>query len=341
VAYVSPRTLRAFGDSFKAYREGLRKPTVEKSQQLTSLIGATGGYLIPAEYMIGIDQKLMEDCIFLQRGFRQEMTSREMHIAGVDLSVPHTAGTSPLLGGLQMSWSPGPLASGTPNIPTVNPSFFDVHLIANELSGDIVVSNQLLEDGGIALGSYLHNVITRALAWYIEHAGYRGTGLGQPLGVTAASGTLVVARQTTVTVTTQDIAGLEASLYPACSRNAVWVCSPTALKAISQLTTYIINQLIKPGDGLVGFLFNRPLYVSEHLPKVGTQGDVVVFDPTLYIVGIREVEIAVSDQVNFQQNQTVFRVVLRADMQPYVRGLFQNADNDGNLMACYVVLSTK
>jgi HK97 family phage major capsid protein len=57
--------------------------------------------------------------------------------------------------------------------------------------------------------------------------------------------------------------------------------------------------------------------MSEHLPGVGDAGDLVVLDPTLYLLGDRQqIVLDASPHVRFESDQTVFRASARLDAQP-------------------------
>ena len=68
-----------------------------------------------------------------------------------------------------------------------------------------------------------------------------------------------------------------------------------------------------------GYLFNLPIFVSEKVPTLGTKGDVMLIDPSLYVIGDRmQIEVAASEHVNFLKNQMTWRVVERVDGQPWL-----------------------
>ena len=57
----------------------------------------------------------------------------------------------------------------------------------------------------------------------------------------------------------------------------------------------------------------------EKLPALGTLGDLMLIDPSLYVIGDRQMlEIAASEHVNFLKNQMTWRVVERIDGQPWM-----------------------
>jgi HK97 family phage major capsid protein len=57
--------------------------------------------------------------------------------------------------------------------------------------------------------------------------------------------------------------------------------------------------------------------MSEHLPAVGDAGDLVLLDPTLYLLGDRrQIVVDASPHIRFETDQTTFRASARLDAQP-------------------------
>jgi HK97 family phage major capsid protein len=66
-------------------------------------------------------------------------------------------------------------------------------------------------------------------------------------------------------------------------------------------------------------LLGLPAILTEKVPALGTKGDLMLLDPSLYVVGDRmQIEIAASEHVNFLKNQMTWRVVERVDGQPWL-----------------------
>ncbi len=309
---------KAFGH---AMRE-LADRTVVRKTAMTSAVGTLGGYLVPDETAVAINARLAEVSLFHALARQQPMASRECHVPAFDVAAAHATGSSPLFAGMTLSWT----AEGAAN-PESEPSFSDALLVANSLVALVYASNQLVQDGGEPLGAYLEYQFTQAIKWSVEKACFSGTGVGQPAGIVSSPSTATVTRQTASHVTLRDVGQMAGALLPACYANAIWCCHPTALIDIVQLATYQISS-DNPQKRLAGILLGRPLYVTEKLPVVGTRGDVMLWDPSMYVLGTRGMEIAVGDQVPtaFQQNQTIFRLTWRGDGQPIARGTSLLAD---------------
>jgi HK97 family phage major capsid protein len=80
------------------------------------------------------------------------------------------------------------------------------------------------------------------------------------------------------------------------------------------------------------------LFITEKLPAVGTAGDIVLMDPSLYVIGDRQqLEVAASEHVNFLKNQMTWRVVERLDGQPWMDKYITLQDNS-TTVSPFVVL---
>lgn len=293
----------------------------EVRKALSEQIGTYGGYLVPEELMVGIDAEVREQSVFLQRAFVVPMTTATLDVGGFDISSTNTAGRSPLFAGMDLHYT---FEGNT--IDELDPSFAQCKLVAKNLDTIVLASNQLVDDGGAALGAYLEWQFAKLIAWKVEWECINGTGVGQFLGLLNSPGTASVSRSLAGTVSQADLSNMVGVLMPACFRKAVWLCSVTALAKVANVAAYSANPNPEPGP-LCGYLFNRPLFVTENLPAVGTTGDVLLLDPTLYVLGLRRFEIETSREFKFQTNQTAFRLQVRGDGQPLVRNTFKLADN--------------
>lgn len=293
---------------------------------LTTQAGFAGGFLLVPEVIEAVDESLQEMGIFHSLAFRQPMESTDCTIAGFDVTVAHAAGTSPLMGGMTLNWlREGQLGT------LVAPSFGGGKLTAWQLEGYVLASNQLVADGGAALGAYLERQFAMAIEWFVEKECFTGSGVARPTGIVGSASTAQVTRQATGHVSQQDFGNMVASLLPGCFKNAVWAFHPTTMQDIVLLPTYMSNRNSDSTlqTGLCGTLYARPAYCTEKLNPKGTAGDLVLFDPTMYALGTREIEVAsaTEDPLAFRQNQTMFRLLWRGDGQPIPRGTALLQDN--------------
>lgn len=284
---------------------------------MNSTNGLQGGYTLPTDYSTAFFESLAEHSVFRRYARIVPMQTRELVGPKMGLASTVTAGVSPFFGGLQFTWGN---PSGTiPDAASGTNQFGQLSLVANDLIGTVTVSNQFVDDIGPAGEEMLVRWFGEAAAWYEDYAFLqgKGTAINQPLGVLNAPARLLTTRETASHVTIKDIAGLASSMIPSGWRNAIWMCSPSVLMDIVRLQTLFVNDSATTVPGCCGTLMTRPLFVTDKLPAMGTQGDLIFFDPSIYAIGSRqEVVIDASQDVLFKNNQTVFRVWVRSDGRP-------------------------
>ncbi len=321
---------KQLGDLAQAVAKGEPRDAVCKTA-MGVVPGAQGGYLVPIELMIGIDSYLQEYGIFHRMATPCPMVSDECDFGGFDLTVAGALGQSPLYGGLTLQW-------GTDNVtlPEDEPSFAGGKLVSRNLQCNCYASLQIVQDGGEALGAYLENGFSRAMEFGIEYACFNGNGAYQPLGVVNAPATIAVTRTGAGHILQDDLAKMVAALVPACYPGAIWACNPTVMKDVGKLAAYQTQG--PPTPNLAGMLYGRPLYVTEKLPVLGSVGDILLFDPRMYVLGRRWVELSYSDVPRFFNYQRVFRMIWRGDGQPMPRGTVTLADN-ATTAGCFVKLT--
>jgi HK97 family phage major capsid protein len=280
--------------------------------------GLQGGYVAPLDYSLALLDACSEAAFIEPRAHVIPMISAETTCPTPDLDSQGALGTSPFFGGMNFVWGSG--SSTSPVLAESEPKFKQTSLKSWDLIGQLVVANQFIEDIGEEGELALMRLFGKAMNWYKEYAFLRGTGSGNamPLGILNAPGSYKQSRTGGNTVVLADIANMAARLIPYSWNNAVWACSPSVIAQLGTLTGFIPNSSPHDmQDGCAGNLFARPLFVSEKLPALGTLGDLIYFDPSLYVIGNREdVLIEASPHPLFQNQQTVFRVWFRGDGKP-------------------------
>ncbi len=281
--------------------------------------GATGGYIVPPDFYQQLLAIAAEDNTFRQYGFVQPMASATLQFPYLDITTAQSAGNSPFFGGVIASWT-----SEAQTRTETEPAFKMMELKAQELSGYSVSSNILLQDAAFGLEKFLMTLFGKAVAWYEEYAFLQGNGVGKPLGILNAPAAVKLARNTANHFYFPDVAGMLAKLLPASYNRARWYISPTVVSDLLQLKDganraiflSIDQGVTKPP---IWKLLNLPVTITEKLPALGTTGDVMLIDPSLYVIGDRMMlEIAASEHVNFLKNQMTWRFVERIDGRPWL-----------------------
>jgi HK97 family phage major capsid protein len=293
---------------------------------MSELGGATGGYIVPPDFYDQLLAVVAEDSTFRQRAFVQPMASATLQFPYLDITTVQTAGVSPFFGGVQAYWT-----EEAQTRTETEPAFKMMELKAHELSGYSVSSNVLLQDAAFGLEKFLMTLFGRAVGWFEEYAFLQGNGVGKPLGVLNAPAAIAgggngsgTARNTAGHFYFQDISWFQSALLPSSYQRAVWYVSPSVIQDMLQLKDgnnraifiSIDQGITKPP---VWKLLGMPVVITEKLPALGTKGDVILIDPSLYVIGDRmTLEIAASEHVNFLKNQMTWRFVQRVDGQPWM-----------------------
>lgn len=303
------RLEKEYGSSFNPWQKAA----------LAESSGVTGGYVVPPDFYNQLLQVAAEENTFRQRAFVVPMASATLQFPFLDITTVQSAGVSPFFGGVQASWT----AEAQTRTET-EPQFKMMELKAHELSGYSVSSNVLLQDAAFGLEKFLMTLFGKAVAWYEEYAFLQGNGAGKPLGLLNAPAAVTFNRTTAGHFSFGDVGGMLSKLLPASYNRACWYLSPTVVSDLLQLKDganraiflSIDQGVTKPP---VWKLLNLPVQITEKLPALGTKGDVILADPSLYVIGDRMMlEVAASEHVNFLKNQMTWRFVQRVDGQPWM-----------------------
>ena len=302
--------------------------------------GQIGGYLVPLDYSQRLLSVMSEVSIFGRLATVVPVTSAEIKLPMIDLeTTPAAAGISPLFGGFVASWADD-ISTG----PESEPAFRGMSLKPWNLIAYAIASNQFLMDTGSDAGeNFLFDIFGRGIAWYADMAFFNGLGIPayRPMGILNAPATISNKRQVAGAITPTDIANMMSNLVPFSAPNCVWACSSTCLAQICQMNNFWSNVPRTPGDGSRGCLLTCPLYVTDKLPALGSVGDLVLFDPRLYVIGQRtEILIDVSRDFKFANYQTMFRIWLRIDGRPWLTGpvTIVDVNNVSSVVSSYVAL---
>jgi HK97 family phage major capsid protein len=281
--------------------------------------GTTGGYIVPPDFYNQLLAIAAEDNRFRQYAFVQPMASATLQFPYLDITTAQAAGNSPFFGGVIAYWT-----SEAQTRTEVEPAFKMMELKAQELSGYSVSSNIILQDAAFGLEKFLFTLFGKAVAWYEELAFLQGNGVGKPIGVLNAAAAISVNRNTASHFYFADVSTMMSKLLPASFNRAQWWVSPTVVSDLLQLKDGANRAIfISIDQGAtkppVWKLLNLPVNITEKLPALGTKGDVMLIDPSLYVIGDRMMlEIAASEHVNFLKNQMTWRFVERIDGRPWL-----------------------
>lgn len=288
--------------------------------------GTIGGYLLPTAISLQLLKSLAERSFIYPRALRIEMTTETVQAPIFDLGGGGSQ-QSPFVGGMSFSWGSEPTPSET------DPKFGLVDLKAWTLLGYTRVSNQVLADAGPDAEKLYVELFAMAGAVQAEYGFLQGQGAGSlmPLGVVNSPCAVTVTRAGPNAIAAADVQAMAGHMIPLGWQNAIWAVNPSALPQLFGVTGFVPNGWHYHEGGCCGFLYTRPVFPTEKLPALGKTGDLVFFDPSLYVVGTRsEVLVSASEHSRFANFQTEFMVALRADGKPLMNSSVTLADGSTN-----------
>jgi HK97 family phage major capsid protein len=306
-------------------------------KDMTGATGGAGGYIIQTEHLAQLMAVAAPMSAIREGATIVNMGSRQVDMPVVDQATVPASGVPTFFGGVRVYWQQEASA-----ITTSDAGFKQAALVASELVGLTYVGNSLLQDASVSLASFLGGRMgfPGAIAWAEDYAFIMGDGAGKPLGIVNAPCTKTVTRTTTVTVKYDDLVGMETAFW---GNDGVWVIN-NSLKSVLMLmngpsgnASYLWGNT---AQGVPNTLLGRPVIWTDKQPAVGTKGDILLVDRSMYVIGDRQATSVESDpSVGFGSNKTAFRVIHRVDGQPWLSGVITLA-GDSSTVSPFVALST-
>lgn len=257
------------GRASDAYKEGmltaLRTNFRQISNHLQEGVDADGGYLVPEEYDSRLIKVLEGENIMRKLGHK--ITTSGDHKINIASTEPAAAWIEEG-GALQFS----------------DAKFNQVLLDAHKLHVAIKVTEELLYDSAFQLENYIIEEFGKALSNAEEEAFLNGTGVGQPLGLFAATGG-GTAYKTVAKLNADEIINLVYALKRPYRKNAAFIMNDKTIAAIRTFKDNNGAYMWQPSyqsdepDKLLGY----PVYTSPFAPE-----DAISFgDYSYYNIGDR------------------------------------------------------
>ena len=258
------------GRASDAYRAGMLTALRTNFRQISNVlqegVDADGGYLVPEEYDHRLIQTLEEENIMRKLGHK--ITTSGDHKINIAATKPAAAWIEEG-GALQFS----------------DATFDQILLDAHKLHVAIKVTEELLYDNAFGLENYIITQFGKALANAEEDAFLNGTGVGQPLGLFAATGGGQVAETLTAALKADDLFSLIYALRRPYRKSAAFIMND---KTVAQIRKFKDNngayiwqpsyQADEP-DRILGYR----VYTSPYVPE-----DAIAFgDYSYYNIGDR------------------------------------------------------
>jgi len=207
------------------------------------------------------------------------------------------------------------------------PTFMDIELKLNALTGLLYCSDEELEDVPWLEGS-VNDMFANEFAFKLQDLVVNGTGAGQALGILKSPALVSVTKesgQAADTIKYKNINKMWSRALGMRSR-MVWLVNSDTLPELEEMTivggTASSPVFVPPrgaADAPLGTLKGRPIIEIEQAQTLGDLGDIILVDPFAYVTATKGgIKSAVSIHLKFDYRQTTFRFVMRFDGRPKV-----------------------
>ncbi|MGE0417692.1 MAG: phage major capsid protein [Acetobacteraceae bacterium] len=315
----------AFGDLLVAVMRaktgrGVDERLMEASLGANEAIPSDGGFLVEKDIADGL----------LTRSFQLSRIGsrvRRIPISGtsnglkINALADDSRATGSRWGGIRGFWIPegGSLTPSRPKMRSMN-------LELKKLGALMYCTSEQLQDAP-AVAAIMSQAFPEEFAFLIDDAIFEGPGSDQPLGFMNAGGKVTVpkeAGQASKTIQYENITNMWARLPAGSMATAEWWINSDAMPALQSMSMVIGTggvPVYMPPGGLsqspYGSLFGRPVIPLEYCNTLGTEGDIVLADPTKYVmIDKGDIQYATSIHVAFLTDEQAFRFIYRVDGQP-------------------------
>jgi len=311
---------------------------------LSEKIPSEGGFLVQSEFSYALLQKANETGILASKCYHIPIGG---NFNGIELPVidETSRADGSRWGGIQAYW----LAEAAEKQPS-KPKFGRLSLTLSKLVGLCYTSDELLADAGV-LQAIVTDGFSTEIGFRMDDAILNGTGVAQPLGILNSSALITVSKETgqaAATLVFENLVKIWARCYGRSRKNAVWLINQDLEPQLFTLGLIVGmggNSVYMPSGGLsaspYSTLFGRPIIPMEQCQTLGTKGDVVLFDPSQYLVIDKGVESDVSIHLRFLYDESTFRFVYRVDGAPIWKSALIPFKGPANTQSPYVTLQAR
>ncbi|HEX4302841.1 MAG TPA: phage major capsid protein [Rhizomicrobium sp.] len=315
----------AFGDFLMAVRRSKlgaqHDPLlVEATLGSNETIAEDGGFLVEKDIADGLLRRTFDVARIANRARRIPISAKSNGLKINALKDDNRA-TGSRWGGLQTYW----IGEGDSLTPT-RPKFRQMNLQLKKLAGLLYATSEMLQDS-TALAGVISEAFPEEFSFMVDDAMFEGAGAAMPLGFMNAGCKVTVAKeagQAAKSVVYENITKMFARLPARSIPSSEWWINQDAFPALQGLQAVIgtggVPVFLPPG-GLsgspFGTLLGRPVMPIEYCNTLGTEGDIVLADPTNYVmIDKGDVQYATSIHVAFVTDEQAFRFIYRVDGQP-------------------------
>ena len=271
-----------------------------------------GGFLVPEEFKNEVIRFATEVSIVRPRARVFPMKSNTLTLPQLDQSNYKFAGVD-----IHWEGDEGDLKEES------QPKFGRITLDLCKMIGLVPVSDDLLSDSSVNLANYLVSLFGVAIAYEEDTQFLIGNGMKKPQGIVNCGTTQT--RKTAAKILFEDVIAMDENLPAWADSGAVWITTKAGVGQLRRMRSTVLvagdNEgalLFQPSmvAGIPSVLSGKPILVTDKLPAVGTQGDLILGNLSAYFIGDKG-GLAVTSSIHdrFRYDETVLRFVKRVDGQ--------------------------
>jgi HK97 family phage major capsid protein len=301
---------------------------------------AGGGFLVPEVYATSIIGSIYEASVLAPLCDVTEVTGP---LGG--LSEPAFDETS-RQDGSRWGGSLGYWLAESASVPLTRPKFRKNRFTPHKLVLISQMTNELFDDTNM-LAAHFERAMVCEGAFKLDAAILTGAGVGLPLGIVNAPCTISVPKemgQVAATITGNNISSMWSRLSLPSRRQAVWLVNEDVDSQLETIGNASGTALYVP-QGAAGnpypLLKGRPVLAVEQAQPLGTVGDIVLADLSLYRIVQAAPRFAMSADVGFDTDEMVFRFSLRLDGKPAYASPITPYNGSNTTRSPFIVLAAR
>lgn len=315
----------AFGDMLMATRRaamgrGLDDNLIEATLGANESIPEAGGFLVEKDVADGLLRRTFEISRIGNKVRRIPISARSNGLK-INALKDDSRATGSRWGGIQAYW----IGEGDSLTPA-RPKFRQMNLELKKLGGLLYATSEALGDT-TALAAIISEAFPDEFSFMIDDAIFEGAGAATPLGFMNGGGKVSVAKeagQPAKTIQFENITNMWSRVPARSMASAEWWVNQDCLPQLMGMSMVIgtggVPVYLPPG-GLsgspYGTLMSRPVIPIEYCSTLGTEGDIVLADPSQYVmIDKGDIQYATSLHVAFLTDEQAFRFIYRVDGQP-------------------------
>jgi len=346
-ADVDPdKEFRNIGEMFWAiaaekvdHRRDARLDVLREQRAQSMGTGSEGGFALPTQFRDTILQVSPQEAIVRPRA--TVIPAGNPPDAKLEMPALDQTAASNVYGGVTITHTGEAIT-----MTETSAALRQVTLEPKEMSAYIVTTNKLLNNWEAA-SSFITTQLRTAMIGAEDYDFLRGDGINKSLGVSNAPATITVGRSAANTIAWADIIGLYARAKQ--GGNLAWIASPTTIPQLVTIVDAGSHSLWVGGVGanmqgaagsLPPTLMGIPVLFGERNPALGTSGDILLADLSYYLIKDGSGPFAaLSTELLFLSNRTVFRLVWNVDARPWLTEAIALEGSSTSTVSPFVKLS--